>query len=405
MLNVANAQDINVFDFDGVTPAFTGSDPVVSIANPTTDGINSSANVGELTHTGQYSDANLSVDIDPRIYTSVEMMVYSPYSTTGKVTIACFDANGNQLDWYESSAIATPGVWTKVTRNISFTKNIARVLVGFNRNDAPSATANDNIVYYDNLVFKKSTSSFITLYNETFTASWSQWGSWTGAPSTKAGSWFGGVNLETAGDAVVTLDRWWDVQEHTLKLSTTSADVIIPNINVAGFDSLKLSFQASVGGAAENPIVAVEVGAGNWVSVTTIPSGGNWSFSGGTQDVLLKDDGGNPISNVSAISLRLSHAAGGDIFYDNVKITGKVHSVYTSLSNKSKDVFSVYPNPATNYILTNNAQQVTITDLNGRLVKEAFNAEKVDVSSLAKGAYIVKVNVDGATKMGKLIKK
>jgi len=38
-------------------------------------------------------------------------------------------------------------------------------------------------------------------------------------------------------------------------------------------------------------------------------------------------------------------------------------------------------------------------------VKEVFNTEKVDVSTLAKGAYIVKVNVDGATKVGKLIKQ
>lgn len=405
MLSLANAQDITVFDFDGVTPTFTGSDPVVTIANPTTDGINTSANVGELTHTGQYNDANIAVDIDPRIYNSIEMMVYSPYSTTGKVTIACFDTSGNQLDWYESSAIATPDVWTKVTRNISFTKNIAKVLVGFNRNDVPSATANDNIVYYDNLVFKKTTSSFLTIYNETFFASWSQWASWTGAPSTQAGNWFGGVNLETTGDANITLDRWWDVHEHTLKLSPTDADVIIPNINVAGFDSLKFSFESTLGGASALPIVAVKVDAGDWVSVATSPTDAWWGFSGVSQVDLLKDAGGNPINNVNTISIRLSPSSGADLYYDNVKILGKVHNIATSFSGALKDVFSVYPNPATDYILTRNTQKVTILDLNGRIVKEAYNVEKVDVSSLAKGAYIVKAQIENITKIAKLIKE
>lgn len=415
MLSVANAQDITVFDFDGVTPAFTGDDQVVTIANPTTDGINASVNVGELTHTAQYADANTTVDIDPRVYNSVEMMVYSPYSTTGKVTIACFDASGNQLDWYESSAIATAGVWTKVTRNLLFTSKIVSVKVGFNRNDAPSATANDNIVYYDNLVFKKNTSPFLTLYSETFFASWSQWGSWSGAPSTKAGSWFGKVDLQTLADANVNIDRYWDAHEGVLRVGTTDAAVIIADINVAGFDSLKLSADTSwpwsqveqdagyygASAADKSPLIDVKIGAGDWIPVPTSAIGG-WA----TNVILLKDASGNPISNVSTISIRLSHTPLFTAVFDNVAIKGKVHvDVTTSLSGEKKDVFMVYPNPATNYILAKNAQKVTITDLNGRIVKEAFNAEKVDVSSLAKGAYIVKAQIENATKIGKLIKQ
>jgi len=50
-------------------------------------------------------------------------------------------------------------------------------------------------------------------------------------------------------------------------------------------------------------------------------------------------------------------------------------------------------------------KKVSIVDLNGRIVNETLNAEKVDVSSLANGAYIVKVKTNGITKIGKLIKQ
>jgi hypothetical protein len=92
-----------------------------------------------------------------------------------------------------------------------------------------------------------------------------------------------------------------------------------------------------------------------------------------------------------------------DVWFDNFAITGT--AVATGIAKTGEQVFSVYPNPATNYILTRNAQKVTILDLNGRIVKEAFNTEKVDVSSLAKGAYIVKAQIENTTKIGKLIKE
>ncbi|HET9571053.1 MAG TPA: T9SS type A sorting domain-containing protein [Bacteroidales bacterium] len=400
MLSISNAQDINVLDFDGVTPTFTGSDTVRVIANPEKNGINASANVGRLTHVAQYNDANTSVDIDPRVYNSIEMMVYSPYSTTGKVTIACLDAAGNQLDWYESSAITTAGVWTKVTRNLSFTTKVASVKIGFNRNDVPSTTANDNMVYFDNLIFKKNTSPFFTLYCETFAASWSQWGSWSGAPSTKAGSWFGKVNLQTEADAVINLDRWWDAYEHVLKINSTDAAVVIPDINVAGFDSLKVAFDSH--DEAGKPVIDVKVGSGNWVSIPTTQS---WSWSWKNFVLLLKDAAGNPINNVSTISLKLSPSAAGVVILDNVKIIGKVTSNANGLTTQSLTKFAVYPNPAQNYILTPNAQKVMITDLNGRVVKNMNNAEKVDVSSLAKGLYLVKIQCNNLDKVGTFIKK
>ncbi|HRZ98301.1 MAG TPA: T9SS type A sorting domain-containing protein [Paludibacter sp.] len=93
-----------------------------------------------------------------------------------------------------------------------------------------------------------------------------------------------------------------------------------------------------------------------------------------------------------------------DVYYfDDIKLSST--TLTTGLSAETAAKFVVCPNPATNYILTPNAQKVTITDLNGRILKEAFNAEKVDVHSLANGVYIVKATVDNVTKVGKLIKE
>jgi len=95
-----------------------------------------------------------------------------------------------------------------------------------------------------------------------------------------------------------------------------------------------------------------------------------------------------------------------DVYYfDDIKLSATNALTTAVLSAQIDSKFSVYPNPATNYILTQNAQKVTIVDLNGCIIKEAINTEKVDVSSLANGAYIVKAQIGNATKIGKLIKK
>jgi hypothetical protein len=95
-----------------------------------------------------------------------------------------------------------------------------------------------------------------------------------------------------------------------------------------------------------------------------------------------------------------------DVYYfDEIKLSATSSLPATGLSAEISAKFSVYPNPATNYILTQNAQKVTILDLNGRVVKEAINTEKVDIRSLANGAYIVKIKIDNATKIGKFIKE
>ncbi|MDD4970356.1 MAG: T9SS type A sorting domain-containing protein [Paludibacter sp.] len=130
------------------------------------------------------------------------------------------------------------------------------------------------------------------------------------------------------------------------------------------------------------------------------------------QDQLFKwvsyqftDIDGSPLPDyVKKVNFRMSFGAGCNSWVDDMWFAGTPTNINGVFTPKS-EAFNVYPNPTSKYITTPNAQKVSITDLNGRLVKEVFNTEKVDVSTLAKGAYIVKVNVDGSTKVGKLIKQ
>lgn len=94
-----------------------------------------------------------------------------------------------------------------------------------------------------------------------------------------------------------------------------------------------------------------------------------------------------------------------DVYYfDDIRLSST-----TSLSNEdftTNSEFEYYPNPALDYIIVKDVQKVTIMNMNGCIVKEAFNVgEKVDVSSLAKGVYIIKFQNENVTKIGKLIKK
>jgi len=314
---------------------------------------------------------------------------------------------GNNSKWVIVGADATTGIRLMMVNNSKYLSSDGTSYGSTLYCDKPVDHSNGLYKVQEATIYTGTPS---TVYNEPFSPAGvdgTDGAIWTGAPSTLAGAipsnWPGGIDLQTTGDGNLTLvSQWWNLR---LKLTTDDAAVIIPDINVAGYTNLLFSIDGYREGDGLAPTLEVKVGNGAWVSQATQKVGtyNNWT----TAVTSIKDASGIQLSNVSTISLRISSQESGSIkyYFDNIKILGRAPNVPTSLSDKSKNVFSVYPNPATNYILTKNAQKVTIADLNGGIVKEAFNAEKVDVSSLAKGVYIVKVNVAGSTKVGKLIKE
>jgi len=99
----------------------------------------------------------------------------------------------------------------------------------------------------------------------------------------------------------------------------------------------------------------------------------------------------------------------GYMVVDNIKI-------YTTSAVSTEDFqansFSIYPNPATDVINISNGidsiQNVKITDLNGRVVKETtldIEQAQINISDLAQGIYILNATSNGRTITEKIVKK
>ncbi len=97
------------------------------------------------------------------------------------------------------------------------------------------------------------------------------------------------------------------------------------------------------------------------------------------------------------ITMRLKNATDTDP--SNNQGCVMVHRGDVGVNEIAAGEISVYPNPATDVIYVANAEgaQVSVFDMNGRMVNSVENAsanQAIDASSLAKGMYIVRI-VDG----------
>ena len=395
MLNVANAQDITVFDFDGTTPTFSSwSDSFSSVANPVSDGVNSSTNVGEYNHNAQWSNVSTDVDIDPRIYTSYQIKVYSP--AAGTLSISCKNAAEANVDSYSTSLEVATG-WNTLNRNLVTTQQIKKIAIGFKTADVAAGDSSD-IVYLDDLTFIKTSNTEITLYAENFSADVADWEGWKGLPSEKVGKWLGAIDLETTANDSLFINRNWgepSTNVHELYMKANVATVTIPNINIMGYDTFELSFDNVAYSGDTAPVVEYQNG-GSWMPITVDLATSTWA----TQTIALSS-----LDDAQPFSLRFLSDATLPYLIDNLKLTGVEKTLSVDSNQLNKNAVSFYPNPASDYITIKNAQKISIIDMNGRLVKEANAIEKVDVSSLVKGIYLVKLVSENNTQISKLIKK
>ncbi len=81
-------------------------------------------------------------------------------------------------------------------------------------------------------------------------------------------------------------------------------------------------------------------------------------------------------------------------------------NLLTSMQENELSKTTIYPNPANdNFILNIEGNiQVTITDLNGRIVKQTDNEKLIDIEDLNTGLYFVTIKKDGISETKKLIK-
>lgn len=347
---------------------------------------------------------NINVAGFPNLSLSYDFVIEGGVATDEVPNIQASVDGGTS--WVTLNTVASGSYWNKSTKSIDLPAATSTISLRLN----PNAV---NAVIFDNI---KITEKPTTLYSENFEADYVMSNTtYTIVPTSKAGTWIGGKDLVTTGDATIQLrgdGGGWISHGYCLQMNsatgTPSAPVTISGIDITGYDNLNLSFEVqwlywttgeNVFGtnpdSEKSPGIEIQNGTGAWTALTTSVIG---NFA--TQTLTLP-----AVDNTLPLNIRISPSMRYSYIINDLLLTGKAVGPTTNAIQLSDNSFKVYPNPATNYILTKNAQKVTIADLNGRLVKEAFNAEKVDVSSLAKGVYIVKVNVDGATKMGKLIKK
>ena len=199
-------------------------------------------------------------------------------------------------------------------------------------------------------------------------------------------------------------------------------------IDVTGYTDLKLSFGIGTqtwwpyDGAIANsrPKVEISVNNGPFYEIFSaskfLQATGNFgNFSWGKPaeyedqvftlvEYPITAEDGSALTNVNKVAINMSYKAGAAFWIDDLWFAGK-YSAPNAVNNVKDNTFDVYPNPASQFIVTKGYAKVSITDLNGRLLKEVVNADQLDVSTLNKGVYIVKALKDGKVKVAKLVKK
>ena len=89
----------------------------------------------------------------------------------------------------------------------------------------------------------------------------------------------------------------------------------------------------------------------------------------------------------------------------NIRCIRKTNNTITALKNTDSVKLSVYPNPATSYILISGFDSgkgvIKVYNLSGSLVKDAsftFSENKIDLSDLSAGVYICNIEAEGKPK-------
>lgn len=98
---------------------------------------------------------------------------------------------------------------------------------------------------------------------------------------------------------------------------------------------------------------------------------------------------------------------GGDLTNANATMTGDVRTTVLAVAAGKNLQFSVAPNPATDYLVISglrNIQYVNIVSADGRVISSQ-KGDKINVSALTPGAYLLEIRSGKEVKTVKFIKK
>ena len=191
--------------------------------------------------------------------------------------------------------------------------------------------------------------------------------------------------------------------------------LISPPINLSGATGASLSVwvkSMSSSYGLEKYRIGVYVGSGTPIQASdfTIISGGadltapfpNWAER--TQSLSAYD------GQTIRVAIQCKSSDAYMFMVDDFKVTVATLGVDEFLTSK----FSVYPNPVKNSVYVSNKENInvsgiTITDLNGRVVKTVktnnISDVEVNISELATGMYVMNINSDQGIATKKIVKE
>ena len=104
------------------------------------------------------------------------------------------------------------------------------------------------------------------------------------------------------------------------------------------------------------------------------------------------------------VALRHTVTAGLAAFFDDLCYE-HFEEIEGGITSASSIKMSVFPNPATSVVNLSETADVTILNINGAVVARANNANRIDVSDLAAGIYVLSAKNVNGTFTTKLIKR
>jgi hypothetical protein len=413
--SLAHSQEkIVLFDYDEVYPMTSSwADSMEPTLNPAPDALNGSRISGLFIHNAQWSEIEIRTDdsnMDGRFYNTVELKAFIPANMPdGKVSITCkgLGSSRETRRRYDVFEVAPPvkGKWFKIEHSFLCGYPIGLIQMGYRRSEVPNAS--EDIAYFDDLIFHQTTSNDICLYRESFCIVYpeNENADFIGSPTNRAGNWVGNVDLTSTGN--IRLVKYPNTVSHVMRMTTGDADIVFPGItNLDGYDNLRVVFdsrwvvdetkRAAFNAAAnefKSPVVKAKIGSGSWTNVAVQPVTDSWQ----TQSIVISPE--------SAQNLSLQIGRGSSTFdfeVDNVMIIGTKKT--SAVKNVSTVALNLYPNPVKDKLYApTDVERIEILSLEGStLISTVGN--KVSLSELSKGIYLVKSFMNGSIYINKVVK-
>lgn len=209
-------------------------------------------------------------------------------------------------------------------------------------------------------------------------------------------------SLDCGNNLFTSLDLSSDTALHTLYCSNGS----LSSLNITGLDSLttlqcngnQLSDLDLSSFAALNNLNC----SNNSLTSLNVKNGNNTNFSFFSAT-----------NNPDLHCIQVDNSGWSTTHWTNID-AGEIFSTdcaTVSLPELSESLLSIFPNPATNEITVSNIvvpSVLSVCDINGKILINKiikYSNEKIDLSGIAKGVYIIKMKDDNAIITSKLIKQ